>query len=63
MTELMNIMELSALAKRDRPDRSTHLAVIERDDVVEISRELRPQVVDCSAITGSHNQYIDFATE
>ena len=59
MTEPMNIMELSALAKLDRPDRSTHLAVIERDDVAAIAKELRPQIVACSAITGSHKQYLD----
>jgi radical SAM superfamily enzyme YgiQ (UPF0313 family) len=58
MTEPMNIMELSALAKRDRPDRTTHLALIERDDVVSIARDIRPHVVACSAITGSHNQYL-----
>ena len=59
MTEPMNIMELSSLAKLDMPQRSTHLAVIERDDVVQIARDLRPQVVACSAITGSHKQYIE----
>jgi len=59
MTEPMNIMELSALAKRDRPDRTTHLAVIERDDVVELAKELNPDIVAASAITGSHLQYIE----
>ena len=56
MTEPMNIMELSALATRDRPGRSTHLALIERDDVVAVAQELKPQVVAASAITGSHSQ-------
>ena len=59
MTEPMNIMELSALATRDRPGRSTHLALIERDDVVAVAQELKPQVVAASAITGSHPQYIE----
>ena len=59
MTEPMNIMELSALAKQDRPDRSTHIAVIERDDIVSIAKELKPQVVASSAITGSHTQYLN----
>ena len=59
MTEPMNIMELSALAKQDRPDRSTHLGVIERDDVVTLAREIRPHVVAASAITGSHLQYVE----
>ena len=59
MTEPMNIMELSALAKHDRSDRSTHIAVIERDDIVGMAKDLNPQVVAASAITGSHIQYID----
>jgi radical SAM superfamily enzyme YgiQ (UPF0313 family) len=59
MTEPMNIMELSSLAKHDRPDRSTHLGLIERDNVVELAKELKPQVVAASAITGSHTQYIE----
>ena len=59
MTEPMNIMELSALAKRDRPDRSTHLTLIERDDPVAVAKELRPDVVAASAITGSHVQYLE----
>ncbi len=59
MTEPMNIMELSALATQGHPDRTTHLALIERDDVVEVARGLKPQVVAASAITGSHQQYLD----
>ena len=59
MTEPMNIMELSALAKRDRPDRQIEMAVIERDDIASIAKELRPHVIACSAITGSHKQYIE----
>ena len=59
MTEPMNIMELSALAKQGRPDRSTHIAVIERDDIVSIAKELNPQVVASAAITGSHTQYLN----
>ena len=59
MTEPMNIMELSSLAKHDRPGRSTHLALIERDDIVAKARELRPHVVAASAITGSHTQYVE----
>ena len=56
MTEPMNIMELSSLAKDGHPDRSTHIAVIERDDIVTIAKELSPQVIASSAITGSHRQ-------
>jgi len=59
MTEPMNIMELSALAKQDRPDRQTHLALIERDDIVQIAKDLQPRVVAASAITGSHGQYLE----
>ena len=59
MTEPMNIMELSSLAKHDRQDRSVHLAVVERDDVVALTRELKPHVVAASAITGSHSQYLE----
>ena len=40
MTEPMNIMELSSLAKEGHPERSTHIAVIERDDIVTIAKEL-----------------------
>ena len=59
MTEPMNIMELSALATHNRPDRSTHLGLIERDDVVSMAKDLQPQIVAASAITGSHTQYIE----
>ena len=59
MTEPMNVMELSALAKKDRPNSTTHLALIERDDVVAVARDLKPDVVAASAITGSHRQYLD----
>ena len=59
MTEPMNIMELSSLAKEGHPERSTHIAVIERDDIVTIAKELSPQVIASSAITGSHRQYLD----
>jgi len=62
MTEPMNIMELSALATQDRPGRSSHLGLIDRDDVVAMARELRPEVVAASAITGSHNRYIEALT-
>ena len=59
MTEPMNVMELSALAKQDRPNSTTHLTLIERDDVVSVARDLKPDVVAASAITGSHRQYLD----
>ena len=45
MTEPMNIMELSSLAKQGHPDRTTHLSLIERDDVVAAAKELKPDVV------------------
>lgn len=61
-TEPMNIMLLSALAKEKRPHRSTHLALIERDDihskVAELLRHSGRVVVAVSAITGSHREFI-----
>src|SRR3989344_9265539 len=61
-TEPMNLMLLSALAKEGRPHRSTHLALIERDNVAAVVRELirhnRQVVVAASAITGSHREFL-----
>ncbi len=61
-TEPMNLMLLSALAKEGRPHRSTHLALIERDDIAGMVRELvrhsRQVVVAASAITGSHREFL-----
>lgn len=54
MTEPMNIMLLSALAKRNGRPWRTELAILERDDIVDAARRTRASVVAMSAITGSH---------
>jgi len=58
MTEPMNIMLLSALGKHQKPWRSSHLALLERDDAIQAVKELKPRVVAASAITGSHRSYL-----
>lgn len=59
MTEPMNIMLLSAIGKENRPWRSSHLALLERDDVLQVVHDLKPQIVAASAITGSHKAYLE----
>ncbi|MDP3710199.1 MAG: cobalamin-dependent protein, partial [bacterium] len=59
MTEPMNIMLLSALAKQLGHD--TDLWVIERDDLPDTVRRVKPDVVAFSCITGSHRYYMDAA--
>ncbi|MFA5935750.1 MAG: radical SAM protein [Patescibacteria group bacterium] len=56
MTEPMNIMLLSALAKRH--GWTTDLVVLERDDIVDVVRRKGPDVVAFSAITGSHQELL-----
>lgn len=59
MTEPMNIMLLSALGKENRPWRSSHVGLLERDDISKLVRDLRPQIVAASVITGSHTYYLE----
>lgn len=59
MTEPMNIMLLSALGKENRPWRSSHMGLLERDDISKLVCDLRPHIVAASAITGSHTYYLD----
>ncbi|MBI3589584.1 MAG: radical SAM protein [Candidatus Liptonbacteria bacterium] len=59
MTEPMNLMLLSALTKQNAPWRTCHLALLERDDIMRVVEELKPNIVAASAITGSHRAYID----
>ena len=60
MTEPMNLMLLSALAKKHF-DVETGLWVMERDDLAETLKEFRPDIVAFSGITGSHKYYIEAA--
>jgi hypothetical protein len=56
MTEPMNLMDLSALAKRLGWE--TGLVVLERDDLLDAVKRQKPDVVAFSAITGSHQLLI-----
>ncbi len=57
MTEPMNIMLLSALAKAR--GWQTDITVLERDDIGEVVKAKKPDVVAFSAITGSHQALLD----
>ncbi|MDP2910311.1 MAG: cobalamin-dependent protein, partial [bacterium] len=59
MTEPMNIMMLSALARR--AGHFVSLWVIERDDPKEVIRKEKPDIAAFSCITGSHKFYIEAA--
>ncbi len=56
MTEPMSVMLLSALAQRC--GWSSRLALLERDDITDVVKKLRPDVVAFSAITGSHQAFL-----
>lgn len=60
MTEPMNLMLLSALAKKHFAV-ETGLWVMERDDLEETLKEFLPDLVVFSGITGSHKYYIEAA--
>lgn len=60
MTEPMNLMLLSALAKK-HVDCETGLWVMERDDLNQTLKKFRPDVVALSGITGSHKYYLEAA--
>lgn len=60
MTEPMNLMLLSALAKQ-HADYETGLWVMERDDLAQTLRKFRPDIVAFSGITGSHKYYLEAA--
>ncbi len=57
MTEPMNIMLLSALAQHE--GFKTSLVVLERDDVVDVVKRRKPDILAFSAITGSHKALLD----
>ena len=58
MTEPMNIMLLAAIAKQKNPNRKDHLALIERDNIAQVVRDFKPDIVAGSAITGAHKFYL-----
>ena len=60
MTEPMNLMLLSALAKKHFKA-NVGLWVMERDDLDETIKKFRPDLVAFSGITGSHKYYIEAA--
>ena len=60
MTEPMNLMLLSALAKKHF-NVETGLWLMERDDLAETLKEFRPDLVAFSGITGSHKYYLEAA--
>lgn len=60
MTEPMNLMLLSALAKK-HADYETSLWVMERDDLSQTLKKFRPDIVAFSGITGSHKYYLQAA--
>ncbi len=62
MTEPMNLMLLSALAKKNA-DCETGLWVMERDDLAQTLKKFRPDVVAFSGITGSHKYYLEAAEQ
>jgi len=59
MTEPMNLMLLSALAKNVNYE--TDLWVMERDDLAQTLKKSRPDIVAFSGITGSHKYYLQAA--
>lgn len=61
MTEPMNIMLLSALAKN--LGHQTYLWMMERDALRETILSVRPDIVAFSCITGSHRYYLAAAKE
>jgi radical SAM superfamily enzyme YgiQ (UPF0313 family) len=61
MTEPMNIMLLSALARRAGHD--TDIWVMERDDLKDTIARKKPDVVAFSCITGSHTYYLKAGQE
>lgn len=60
MTEPMNLMLLSALAKK-HANCETDLWVMERDDLSQTLKKFRPDIVALSGITGSHKYYLEAA--
>jgi radical SAM superfamily enzyme YgiQ (UPF0313 family) len=59
MTEPMNLMLLSALAKQNGRPYETELVVLERDDIAEAVKAQKPSIVAFSAIMGSHKVHIE----
>ncbi len=57
MTEPMNIMLLSALAKRMGFE--TDIIVLEHEDIVDVVKRKKPDIVAFSAITGSHKKLLE----
>ncbi|OGN25688.1 MAG: hypothetical protein A3B17_02180 [Candidatus Yanofskybacteria bacterium RIFCSPLOWO2_01_FULL_45_72] len=61
MTEPMNLMLLSALAKR--AGHQTQIMVLERDDISNALTEFKPNIAAFSCITGNQKAYIKAASE
>lgn len=59
MTEPMNLMLLSALAKQQGC--VTDIWVMERDDLRDTIKSVKPDIVAFSGITGSHKYYVQAA--
>ncbi len=59
MTEPMNLMLLSSLAKQQ--GYLTDIWVMERDDLQDTIRRVQPDIIAFSGITGSHKYYVQAA--
>src|SRR3990167_5992788 len=60
MTEPMNLMLLSALAKK-HVGAEVKLWVMERDELKSTVNKFKPDVIAFSGITGSHKYYLEAA--
>ena len=60
MTEPMNLMLLSALAK-EHVDAEVRLWVMERDELSSTVNRFGPDFIAFSGITGSHKYYLEAA--
>src|SRR3989344_5584320 len=59
MTEPMNLMLLSSLAKKNGC--LTDIWVMERDDLKDTIQKVKPDIIAFSGITGSHKYYVEAA--
>ncbi|MFN2167604.1 MAG: B12-binding domain-containing radical SAM protein, partial [Anaerolineae bacterium] len=55
--EPQGIMQLSACLKK--AGHETHLAIAAQEDPIQVARELEPDIVAYSVMTGSHQYYFD----
>lgn len=58
MTEPMNLMLLSALAKSQGRQFRTELTVLEKEPIADALKRVKPSIVAFSAIMGSHQIYL-----